>query len=101
MPQLVTQVGVMRITSRLMNGTGGSTSSSATAVPRISSPRTVHGSRETRSSITGGTHGTAADEDVAGLLVEERADRVVLGRALGVDGGETGQGLALQVRTLG
>jgi hypothetical protein len=42
----------------------------------------------------------AADEDVAGLLVEERADRVVLGRAARIYGRETRQWLALQVGAL-
>ena len=114
-PQLATHVGLMRMTSRLMNGTGGSTSSSATAVPRISRPRTVHGSARDEvvddegdpavglhvAELAGGAHGVTADEDVAGLLVEERADRVVLRRAARIHGGEAGQGLALQVGPLG
>ena len=48
---------LIRMISRLMNGTGGSTSESASAVPRTSRPRTVHGSVDTRSSTTTATWG--------------------------------------------
>jgi hypothetical protein len=47
--------------------------------------------------LAAGDHGVAADEDVAGLLIEERTDRVVLGCAARVHGGEARQRLALRI----
>jgi hypothetical protein len=47
------------------------------------------------------THCVAADDDVAGLLVEERADRVVLGGTAVIHGGEVAERLALQVGPVG
>ncbi len=51
--------------------------------------------------LAGGAHGVAADDDVTGLLVEERANRAVLRRTARIHGREASQGLALQVRTFG
>src|SRR4051794_12821471 len=85
-PQLAIHIGVMRMTSRLINDTGGSTSSSASAVPRTSMPRTVQRSRDTIyyqghlgvgpdvAELAGGAHRGAADDDLAALVIEEHAD---------------------------
>ena len=51
--------------------------------------------------LPGGAHGVPADDDVAGLLVEEDADRIVLGGTVGIDRGEPAERLALQVGPLG
>src|SRR3954451_596672 len=100
-PQLAIHVGVIRMTSRLINDTGGSTSSSSSAAPRTSMPRTVQGPRDTRSSTTratwalartlrnlrGGAHRGAADDDLAALVIDEHADRVDDHQLVGWPGG--------------
>lgn len=58
MPQARILVGMIRISSSLKAGLGPATPVIASAVPRISIPRGVHGLTETRSSTTNATRGS-------------------------------------------
>src|SRR5580698_8797609 len=74
--------------------------------PRVPRDEVVHDEGDLAvgldvAELAGGAHAMATDEDVAGLLVEEGADRAVLGCAVRIDGGEARQGLVLQVVALG
>jgi hypothetical protein len=51
--------------------------------------------------LSGSAHRVSADHDVVGLLVEEGADRAVLGGTAGIHGGEAVERLTLPLCPLG